>query len=143
MSLLLTFAFACHMIGIFTMVGFGLTYLLRQQFMPYHRVALGSDWTDVPREVQILILALMRGIAGGALAVAVLALLVLMIPFRSGEVWAFVAVPLGGLILSAGALYAMRLVAANTPAAPPYQPIVGGAVLGIIGFLLSLLDALA
>jgi len=86
---------------------------------------------------------LMRGVAGGALAVAILALIVLLIPFRGGEVWAFVAVPVAGFVLSAGALYAMRLLATNTPAKPPFQPIVGGVALGIIGLALSLAHAMA
>ncbi len=138
MPLLLFIAFACHLIGILTMVGFGLTYLLRKQFMPYHGVALGKSWVEVPKELQTLILALMRAVAGGALAAAVLAFIVLLIPFRAGEVWAFWAVPAGGLILSAGSLYAMRHVAANTPGRPPFMPVLAGAALTIIGFVLSI-----
>ena len=42
------------------------------------------------------------------LVLASLALIVLLIPFRGGELWAFIAVPVAGLVLSAGALYAMR-----------------------------------
>ena len=138
MPLLLSLAFACHLLGIFTMVGFGLTYLLRKQFMPYHAVALGKNWAEVPKEVQILVLALMRAVAGGALAVAVLGSIVLLIPFQAGAVWAFWAVPLGSFVLSAGSLFAMRLVAANTPAKPPYKPILVAVALGIIGLALSL-----
>jgi hypothetical protein len=120
------------------MVGFGLTYLLRRQFMPYHGVALGKRWVDLPKEFQTLILALMRAVAGGTLAVAALALIVLLIPFRAGMVWAFWAVPAGGMILSAGSLYAMRLVAANTPGKPPFKPVIAGVSLTVIGLVLSL-----
>lgn len=67
----------------------------------------------------MLVLPLMRADAGGTLAVAVLALLVLLIPFRRGELWAFVAVPLGAFVLAACALYAMRTLATNAPASPP------------------------
>jgi hypothetical protein len=68
MSLPLSLAFACHVLGILTMIGFGLVYLLRKQFMPYHRVALGQEWAEVPRPVQVLTLALMRAVAGATLA---------------------------------------------------------------------------
>lgn len=86
----------------------------------------------------MLVLPLMRADAGGTLAVAVLALLVLLIPFRRGELWAFVAVPLGAFVLAACALYAMRTLATNAPASPPYQPIAASIVLGILGLVLSL-----
>jgi hypothetical protein len=120
------------------MVAFGLTYLFRKQFMPYHGVALGKSWVEVPKELQTLILALMRAVAGGTLAVAALALIVLLIPFRAGVVWAFWAVPASGMILSAGSLYAMRLVAANTPGQPPFKPVLVAIALSIIGLVLSL-----
>lgn len=139
MSTLLTLAFLCHLVGIVTMVAFGMTYLFRKQFMPYHSAAVGKEWSEVPKEVQILILALMRAIAGGTLAVAFLGLIVLLIPFRDGAVWAYWAVPLSGLVLSAGSLYAMRLVATNTPGNPPYLLIVIAVALAITGLVLSLL----
>ena len=88
--------------------------------------------------LQILILALMRAVAGRTLAIAALALIVLLIPFRAAVVWAFWAVPVGGMILSAGSLDATRLVAANTPGKPPFKPVLVGVSLTIIGIALSL-----
>lgn len=60
MSLLLLFTFMCHLLAILTTLGFGLTYLLRRQFMPYHGVALEREWDALPYALQTLILALMR-----------------------------------------------------------------------------------
>lgn len=137
MSLLLTLAFTCHLLGLITMIGFGLVYLLRKQFMPYHGVALGRDWDEVPREFQVLILALMRAVSGSALGLAILGIIVLWIPFRSGALWALVAVPVSGFVASAGALYAMQLVAKNTPAKPPQLPVWVALALGITGLALS------
>lgn len=137
MSLYLSLAFACHFIGILTMTGFGFVYLLRKQFMPYHGVALGQEWRDVPKPVQVLTLALMRAVAGATLALAALTAVVLLIPFRGGEPWALWAVPISGFVVSAGSLYAMRLVAANTPANPPFLPVIVGLGLGIVGLALS------
>lgn len=138
MPLLPSIAFACHLIGILTMVGFGITYLFRKEFMPYHGVALGKSWGEVLKEFQILILALMRAVAGGTLAIAALALIVLLIPFRVGVVWAFWAVPVAGMILSAGSLYAMRLVATNKPGKPPFKLALFAVALAIVGLVLSL-----
>lgn len=138
MPLLLSLAFACHALGIVTIVGFGLAYLLRRQFMPYHGVALGQEWAEVPRPVQVLTLALMRAVGGAALALAVLAGFVLLIPFRAGEAWAFWALPVSSVLVSSGSLLAMGTVAKNTPARPPFLPVVVALVLSIVGFFLSL-----
>ena len=120
------------------MFGFGFNYLLRKQCMPYHEAALGKPWAEWPTELQTVLLAVIRVVSGGTLGFAVLALIVLLIPFRAGMVWAFWAIPAGTLILSAGALYGMRLVAAHTPGKPPFKPVVAAAVLTILGLVLSL-----
>ena len=127
MSLLLSVAFICHLLAILTTLGFGLTYLLRRQFMPYHGVALEREWDALPHALQTLVLA-----------TALLSTVILLIPFRAGEVWAFWTLPASTLVLAGGALYAMRLVAINTPARPPYAPIMVAAALVMIGLALSL-----
>lgn len=66
MSTTMTLAFFLHLAGVLTVTAVGLTYLLRQRFMPYHTVALGCSWESLPPANRTLILALMRG-AGGAL----------------------------------------------------------------------------
>lgn len=138
MTPLLSAAFACHLLAIVVSVVFGLTYLFRREFMPYHAAAVGMEWRAVSVEFQSLVLALMRAVAGGTLATALLTSFVLFIPFRSGEVWALWAVPLGGCVLSAGSLYAMRIMAVNTRASPPFKPVLFGLALVLIGFALSL-----
>ena len=65
MSLLLSVAFICHLLAILTTLGFGLTYLLRIPFMPYHGVALEREWDALPHALQTLVLALMRAVARG------------------------------------------------------------------------------
>ena len=85
----------------------------------------------------------MRAVAAGALATALLSTVILLIPFRAGEVWAFWALPASTLVLAGGALYAMRLVATNIPARPPYAPIMIAAALVMIGLVLSLCGRLA
>jgi hypothetical protein len=49
---------------------FGMIYLLRGSFMPYHSEAVGMSWEQVQPSMQYLLLALMRAAAGGFLATA-------------------------------------------------------------------------
>lgn len=138
MSAKMKIAFACHLTAIAIVAAFGVTYLLRSEFMPYHATALGISWAEVGAPFQILILALMKAVGGACLAVVVLGLFVLFVPFRRGEAWARWALPAGGLVIAAGALYAMFSVAANTPATPPWIAPATGALLLIVGLALSL-----
>ena len=102
MSLFLSVAFICRLLAILNTLGFGLTYLLRRQFMPYHGVALKRQWDAMPTAFQILVLALMRAVAAGALATALLSTVILLISFRAGEVWAFWTLPASALVLAGG-----------------------------------------
>ncbi len=131
-------AFGCHLLATLIVAAFGATYLFRPEFMPYHSSAVGMPWADIGPSFQVLILALMRALGGTCLAVVILELILLFVPFRQGVVWARWAIPAGGLVLSAGALYAMFYVGLNTPATPPWiAPVVGAALL-VTGLLFSL-----
>jgi hypothetical protein len=131
-------AFGCHLAAILIVIAFGFTYLFRTEFMPYHAVAVGVPWDQVNLSFQVLILGLMRAVGGACFAVAVLELILLLVPFRQGAVWARWTIPAGGLVMSAAALYAMTYVALHTPATPPWIAPAAGALLLVIGLLLSL-----
>lgn len=117
---------------------FGAVYLFRPEFMPYHAVAVGKPWSAVDPAFQVLILGLMRAVGAACLAVVLLGALVLFVPFRQGAAWARWTVPASGLVICAGGLYAMMLVALNTPATPPWIGPAAAAVLFVAGLLLSL-----
>ena len=78
-------SFVCYLLGILLLVVFGIVYLIRHEFMPYHAVAVGKEWAEVPSAFQVLTLALMRSVAAGFLAVAFLMFILLVIPFRQGR----------------------------------------------------------
>lgn len=139
MSTALTAAFFAHALGLLIMAAFALVYLTRRTFMPYHRVAIGSDWNSLPKGAQVVILGLMKVVGFGTLAVVIGNFAMLVGPFRAGELWARWTIPATGLLLSLGGLYAMHTVGAQTPARPPYRPATAGAAMTAIGFLLSLL----
>jgi len=131
-------AFGCHFLATLMLAAFAIVYLLRSEFMPYHSVAVGMSWSEVDPAFQVVILALMRATGGACLAVVVTTLILLFIPFKQGLIWARWAIPAAGLVLSAGALYAMLYVDLNTAATPPWIAPIVGALMMIVGLLLSL-----
>jgi hypothetical protein len=131
-------SFWCYALGSLIVTAFGIVYLVRPEFMPYHSVAVGMPWVAVAPSFQVLILALMRAVGGACLALAILQWMLLLIPFRQGAAWATWAIAVSGLVMCAGSLYAMMLVAQHTPATPPWIAPAAGAVLLVVGLVLSL-----
>ena len=106
--------------------------------MPYHAVAVGMAWDQVDSSFQVLIIGLMKAIGGACLAVVILELILILVPFRQGARWARWAIPTGGLVIAGTALYAMAYVAFKTAATPPWQAPAAAALLLLTGLLLSL-----
>ncbi|WP_439345802.1 hypothetical protein [Vacuolonema iberomarrocanum] len=131
-------AFGCHLVAALLLLVFGLVYLFRPEFMPYHAVALDREWSAVERPYQVLILALMRATGGAWLAIAVAMIVLLFIPFRRGYKWVYWTIPAVGLLVSGPAFYATTYVRQNTPANPPWIAVVIGVLLSAVGLVLSL-----
>jgi len=131
-------AFACYFLAGLLLIGFGVVYLFRQEFMPYHSAAVGLPWADVPPNFQILILALMKAVGGTSIAVALALYIVLLVPFREGARWALWAAPSLGLVQCAAAFYPMSYVALNTTASPPLWAPATGVLLIVVALVLSL-----
>ena len=131
-------AFACHLAAIAIVIAFSMTYLFRAEFMPYHAVVVGMPWNQVNPAFQALILWLMRAVGAACLAIAVLELFLLFVPFRQGALWARWAIPAGGLLIAAPVLYGMAQLALHTPATSAWIGPAAGALLLVIGLLLSL-----
>lgn len=137
MKLRRTAALVCYVLVVLLALSFAGLYLLRSEFMPYHAVAVGTSWADLSPRYQALFLALMRVGGGGWLAVAGAIAILLLIPFRRNERWAFWAVPLIGLFAAVPTLYATLLVKARTPASPPWFGAAAAIALLVLGFVLS------
>ena len=113
-------------------------YLFRPEFMPYHEVAVGMPWSEVPPEFQILIIALMRVGGGGWLATSVGMSILLLWPYRFGKFWpnyGIAAIALSALIPT---FIATLYVRQNTPANPPWLLAAILIVLIIITIILSI-----
>jgi hypothetical protein len=106
--------------------------------MPYHSDALQRNWDELDSQLQALLLALMRAVGGGWLAVSLNVAFLLVFPFRAGETWARYAIPLVGLAAALPSLYAALYVRSRTPASPPVNLVVVVILLLILGFIISL-----
>ncbi len=88
MSIRMKTAFWCYLLVLLSLGIFGIIYLSRSQFMPYHAIAVGKTWAEVDPSFQILLLALIRAIGGTWIATALAIGLLLFIPFKQGARWA-------------------------------------------------------
>jgi hypothetical protein len=140
MSGTLKAAFLCYLLSLPLLYIFGLIYIFRSEFMPYHAVAVGQSWSEVDPAYQVLILALMKVAGAGLLGIAFSINIFLFKFFRHGIQWSFWAIPITGSFASLSTLYATIYVSQNTPASPPVLAASLGFILLILGFILSLLS---
>lgn len=131
-------SFGCYLISIFFLALFGIIYLFRSEFMPYHSVAVGISWDELDPSFQILILGLMKAVGGSCIAMVFMSLILLIIPFRHGVSWVRWAIPASGIVNTGGILYAMHFVGANTSANPPWIAPVLGVLLLLAGYFFSI-----
>jgi hypothetical protein len=137
MKTLKTISFICYaLVGLLGFV-FAFIYLFRSEFMPYHAVAVGTEWNTVDDSMKVLILALMRVSGGGWLAtsISITILLIARSKFTSSIFSiGMTVVGLGALIPT---LYATLYVRGNSPADPPWIAAVLGIVLLVIALVLD------
>ena len=133
-----TGAFICYLIAAVGSIGFGMVYLARSTFMPYHRDALLTPWEKLEKPYQALFLALIKVAGGGFLVSGLSVVFMALFPFRAGHVWARFAIPIIGLAMALPALYATVHVRRHTPASPPVVASVITVALLLIGFALSM-----
>jgi hypothetical protein len=131
-------AFVSYALAALLSMAFGIIYLVRSQFMPYHQEALDKPWQQLDARLQALLLGLMRTAGGGLLAGGISATILLLIPFRAGESWSLLAIPAIGLVTVLPTLYATVLIRSRTQAHTPVAASAIGVGLIVIGFIFSL-----
>lgn len=100
-------------------LGFGLTYLLKNSFMPYHSEAVSLPWEMVEEKFRFLILAIMRAASGGYLVGAVV-IAVLQYRFdKTGQKWIPPLMLVAGSVVALTSIYATLIVRLNSPGKPP------------------------
>ena len=138
MTTIIQISFFCYLITAIISILFGIIYLVRSEFMPYHAVALEKQWIELDTKIQTLILALMRVAGGGFLATGIVIILLMLLYLRTSKQWIIFIIPTVGLIISLSSLYATILVKSRTPASPPVNLTLLSIGLILIGFILSL-----
>jgi hypothetical protein len=136
-----TFLISSSCYGLVALISilFGSIYLLKNEFMPYHREAVGRSWSELEPNFQVLIIALMRAVGGGFLATGLTIFILLLIPWRAGDTWSIYAIPAIGLCTLLGTLSATLLVKTKTPGKPPVGLSLLALALTVIGFIFSLI----
>ncbi|HEX4871375.1 MAG TPA: hypothetical protein VFV27_03595 [Nevskiaceae bacterium] len=131
------FAFWIYLLLMIAGAAWGIGFLLRSEFTPYHGAAAGVPWSEVPPNFQIVILALTK-LAGGLWVAFTLCIFVLLLlPFRRGERWALWAVPLLMLAQYAAPMPAMTHLTVNSPASPPWALTISCMVVTLVALLVS------
>lgn len=97
----------------------GVLYATRRQVMPYHLQALETTWDEIDPNYQLLLKALLNGGGYYGLSVGLFMLVLWLIPFRDGEVWAGYAIGLIGLVGTFPLGYIVYRVKKYTAGNPP------------------------
>ena len=130
-------AFAIYLVGCLILIGFGVVYLLCSTVMPYHQQAIGTNWEQLSAGMQVLLQALIKMTSAGFLVMGIYGLIILLIPFRRGERWAYWAIPVPAFLWNAFSLYVTAKVAIATGASTPWAASVIALVMVTVAFRLS------
>jgi hypothetical protein len=133
----LRLAIGCYLAGILIIGVIALIYLLTPQLLPYQETAIGTPWSDLDRGFQVQFLSLLKVSGGGYLATAITLTVILLIPFRRGELWARIAIPAIGIPAILVVNYAGLTIIQNTDGRPPLIAGPAAVLLFLLGFFLS------
>ena len=124
-------------LGALMLLGFGVTYFIRDSFMPYHSDAVNQEWSSIEESTRYLILALMRAVSGGFF-VSFVAIVVLQFKFRKHKLaWIANIIFVIGTLIATIIIYATYVVRLNTDGDPPTTLAYVGFALFFIGFVLN------
>ncbi len=118
---------------------FGILYSCRLKLMPYHEEVIRMRWDELQPEFQILLRAFLAGISIPFIIIALLNYAILLIPFRRGEIWAILVVPVVGIIFSIAGFIVPHYLHKRTGAKTPRLPGAIATVIYVAGFVFSLM----
>jgi hypothetical protein len=130
-------AIVCFGLAFLPLILVGLRFIFIHSFIPYHAVALGTEWSELPSPYQILYLAQMKVAGGGILSAGIAGEIILFLPFQRKENWSRWTLLIIGLIVGGLTLMATLSVKLNTPASPPWILTSCCIILILTGFFLS------
>jgi hypothetical protein len=118
---------------------FAFMYLFRQEFMPYHAIAVNESWAQVDPKMQVLILALMRVSGGGWLCVSIAMTILLFKYYKTEQLWLMTALFFIGLAIVIPTLLATLIVKNNSGANPPWIAAAAAILVLLVGWILALI----
>lgn len=116
---------------------FGLAYLLREAYMPYHAEAVGLAWSELDYNMQRLIWTLMKAASGGWLVIAITFIFLQYKFNQTKELWIPNLILIGGLIFGAISFYAAMGLRMTTKANAPILPVIIILVVLLIGYVFN------
>ncbi len=144
MNLFASLAFGSYLLAFFIVALFAAAYLKRSEFMPYHGEAVGLAWGGVPPRMQVLLMALIKVVGAGWIALAGAGVMLAWLIFFGGHfaLPQLVAFQLFCLLATLPPVAVASGVRKRTGARTPVSA--GAAVVALccIGFLLALLSLL-
>jgi hypothetical protein len=120
MTTRMKFAYWTYLLLMVAGAAWGVGFLLRSEFTPYHGAAVGMPWAQVPPNTQVALLALTKLAGGLWVAFALCIFAILWFAFRQGARWAVWAVPVLMLLQYLAPMPAMVHLTVNTPSSPPW-----------------------
>ena len=122
------------------LVALGFTYSLKASFMPYHAEVIGMSWEQLTPEFQLLIFALMKAFGVTMIALSITGASLIWIPFRKGEKWAKITIPIAFFVYAIPCLWIPFFLNQQTGANTPVMVAVIGNSLTALGLIFSLLS---
>jgi hypothetical protein len=96
-------------------MAFGLVYALSPQIMPYHETYLGMPHEQLPPKVAALLLLFMKGGGAAFFSLGIMLTMVVRIPFRQGETWAWWVILISSLVILLPLLFITLQLGTSTP----------------------------
>src|SRR5512139_2560976 len=131
-------AFACYLFVASASIVSGVRYMLASQIMPYHQEAVSVSWGELSPSIQTMFLVFLHASGMSMLLFATSVLILLLIPFRRGEVWSRWALPLLCVPAQIGALYFALDLHVSTQASTPWPDIAFTTILVLAAMALSI-----
>jgi uncharacterized membrane protein len=135
-------ALFCYALAFLTTVVFSLVYLSRSDFLPYHGIATARTWEEIDPSMQLLIMALIKVVGWGWLAVSIAGFMLLYLLFsRTADYSQLIMFQIFCLIAVTPSVTIAIYVRRRTNAPTPIRSGVLVVLLTLSGFTFALLSA--
>ena len=125
-------------VGLITFI-IGLRFLLSKRFFNYHREAIGLEWDDINKSIQLIILAIMKMAGIGIVCLSVLIITYPFLVFTYDNIFVKYLVPIISLIFWTGTFGITFKVHKKTKANTPWKGSLFSIILIFIAILISIL----